>query len=60
MDAIICTGSIKSNKKIYHKPAIIQELRLEAKAGSVIEPVRTLQEPSSIISPGDFSINNEP
>jgi hypothetical protein len=60
MDAIINTRSFASNKKIYYKPAIIQELLLEAKAGSVIEPGRTLQEPSPIISPGDYSINNEP
>lgn len=48
-------------KKHYQKPEILKEILLEAKAGSVIvPPTRAVQEPNPIISPGDFTINNEP
>ena len=60
MDAIINFSTHQMKKKTYRKPAVTQEMFLETKAGSEIPPGRTSEEPSPFISPGDFSINNEP
>ena len=63
MDAIIISSTNQIKKKTYRKPAILQELLLEAKAGSLIPAyIDPIVPPGgeSFISPGDFSINNEP
>ena len=63
MDAIIYYSTNQIKKKAYRKPAFIQELILETKAGSLIpSDLDPIVPPGgeSFISPGDFSINNEP
>jgi hypothetical protein len=59
METIIRSQSFENHyKKQYHKPAILQELSLETKAGSPNPPLGGSEAPIMISPPG-FTINSD-